>query len=435
MNNSDLCKMRRMLLLVILFPVLLFSCKKKDEIAPYVQITSPGNYTSHNVLDSIAVVGTITDNEQLEYVKISLLNENNITVCSVVTLFPETNEYTLNREFIIDDILLESGTYQLLVTASDGENETRKYIPLSVNEVPTELTGILIVETPSTNSVNVKKIKPDLSVSQVAFAAGDFSAATTSSHNQAFYMAGSQSGSLRAFEMPGNNEMWSVQANPLPGAPYFSDMYEVDGLLYVSFFEGIIKAFDKNGAIKQQIDVPGHNLYKIYEQDGFIYSEQVLTGTTNRRLVMYNATNATEVQSTPLDMEITAFCRRNDDNIFVFGNSGAQGYMKNYVISDNGFWEPHVLPSGNVKSALRIDDNTFLVGHADGIYKYTYNPNSLTDYLPGVVASSLKQEVLSSNIILAEGNAVKIYNYTNAAFINSVTTSTEVKSLSLLYNK
>ena len=427
--------MKKLLFLFLSLSVVLLSCKKKDEVSPYIQITSPNEYSNHDVLDTLAVVGTISDNEQLEYVKLSLLNEDNITVASVVTLFPETKEYSLNHEFIIDNILLESGEYNLLVTASDGENETREYIEITLNEAVTELTGILFVEMPSSNSVEIKKIKPDLSVQQVAFAAGDFSSAAASSKNQAFYMAGSETGSLRAFEMLNNAELWSVQANPLSGAPYFSDVFEDDGTLYVSFFEGIIKAFDKNGTVKQQIDVSGYNCFKVWKTDNLIFSEQQQIGTSDRRLVLYDASTAVEVQSVQMDMEIVAFCKRNDDNIFVFGNSGTQGFMKNYVISDNDFWEPHPLETGKVLSAERIDDNTFLIGQENAVSKYTYNPNSLTEYLPAVSASFIKYERLNNLVVLAQANVVRFYDYSNASLVNTVNGSSEIKSLSLLYNK
>lgn len=424
-----------MLFLFLSFALVLFSCSRKDDISPYIQITSPNEYSNHNVLDTLAVVGTISDNEHLEYVKLSLLNEDNIAVASVVTLFPEAKEYSLNREFIIDNILLESGEYNLLVTASDGENETRKYIAITLNEALTELTGILFVETPSSNSVEVKKIKPDLSVQQVAFTAGDFSSAVASSKNQLFYMAGSETGSLRAFEMLNNSERWSVQANPLSGAPYFSDVFEDDGILYVSFFDGEIKAFDKNGTVKQHILASGYNCYKVWKTENLIFSEQQQIATSDRRLVIYNATSGVEIQQSPLDVEVVKFCKRNDDNIFIFGNNGMQGYMKNYVISDNGFWEPHPLETGKVLSAVRMDDNTFLIGQEVGVSKYTYNPNSLTDYLPAVVATSINYEPLSNVVILTQGNSIKFYNYSNAALINAVSAASEIKSISLLYNK
>ncbi len=427
--------MNKLLFLFLFLSLVIFSCNKKDEISPYIQITAPNEYSNHNVLDTLSVIGTISDNEQLEYIKLSLLNEYNIIVTSVVTLYPETNEYSLNREFIVDNILLESGEYNLLVTASDGENETRKYIAITLNEAETELIGILFVETPTFNTVEVKKIKPDLSVQQVAFAAGDFLAAVSSTRNQAFYMAGSETGSLRSFSMLTNSEMWSVQANPLSGAPYFSDVYEDDGTLYVSFFDGEIKAFDKNGTVKLDILASGYNCYKVWKIDNYIFSEQQLIGTSDRRLFVYNASSGVEIQQTPLDVEVVKFFKRNDDNIFVFGNTGTQGYMKNYVISDNGFWEPHSLQNGKVFSAERIDDNTFLISQQNGVSKYTYNPNSLTDYLPSVIATSINYEPVNNLVFLSEANNVKLYNYSNAALLNSVTASTEIKSLSLLYNK
>ncbi len=84
---------------------------------------------------------------------------------------------------------------------------------------------------------------------------------------------------------------------------------------------------------------------------------------------------------------------------------------------------------------LNTGKNTFLIGHETGVSKYTYNPNSLTDYLPAVSASFIKYEPLSNLVILSQANTVKFYSYSNASLVNSVTVSSEIKSLSLLYNK
>ncbi len=427
--------MKKLFLASLLFSFLLISCKKKDDISPYIQITYPYVNSTHNVFDTLVVIGSVSDNEHLDYVKISLIDENNITACSVVTLYPESEDYTLNHEFVIDNIFMASGNYNLLVTASDGVNETRKYIALSINEVAKELTGVLFVETPTTNSVTVNKVKPDLSVLQIASVDGDFSSSAISTKNQAFYMAGSETGSFRAIEMLNNSELWNIAATPLPGATFFSDVFEDDGSIYISYYDGIIKTFDKNGNLKQQIFENGYRCFKLFKTGNFLFSEQLQTGTTNRRMVVYNASSGVIIQTIPLDMEVVAFCKRNDDNVFVYGNNGTQGYMKDYVISTNSFWEPHPLPAEKVLSAERIDDNTFLLGLENGVSKYTYNPNSLTDYLPAVSASSLKYDALNNVVVLSQASSLRFYNYMNTSLVSTVTAASEIKSINLLYNK
>ena len=427
--------MKKLLFLFLFFSLLLFSCKKKDEISPYIQIISPNDNSNHDVLDTISVVGSVSDNEHLEYVKISLLNEDNITVASVVTFFPDANEYSLNHEFIIDNILLESGEYNLLVTASDAVNETRKYIPLSLNEAVRELKGILFVETPSTNSVEVKKIKTDFSVQQVASFSGDFSAAVASSVNQTFYIAGNETGDFHAIELENNTEIWNIQTNPLSGAPYFNDVFEYKGKVYVSFYDGFIKEYDKNGSVKLSITTQNDRA-KIYRDEDYIYCAHGNQWPMN--LNLYYPDNGEPFQDAFLDIEeVTGWGRRNDDNLLVFGNfvNVGMSQMMNYTVSENGFWLPHDMPNGKVLCVERIDDNTFIIGHETGVYKYTYNPNSLTDYLPGVVTSSVKYEPLNNLIILSEANSVKFYDYSNAGLLNTVAAASEIKSLSLLYNK
>ena len=87
--------------------------------------------------------GTIEDDQQVQSVRLSLINSDAIAVGPSFTNTYSEQEVNFNVAFVIDDITLESGPYSLQITASDGENESKAFLPLTLIEVPRTLEGFM----------------------------------------------------------------------------------------------------------------------------------------------------------------------------------------------------------------------------------------------------------------------------------------------------
>ena len=124
-------------IIIVVSCVFISSCSKdKDDVKPTIVVHSPSNMQQINGIDTVQILATISDNSNIEWVKVSLRNSNDIPVLSSITKKPNTTDYELNVMYFFDDIHLASGQYYFDISASDGENTTTKYVDILLNETP-----------------------------------------------------------------------------------------------------------------------------------------------------------------------------------------------------------------------------------------------------------------------------------------------------------
>ena len=136
--------MLRIIGVLFLLSLLSSGCRKeKDETAPFIDFISPNSGLTFFLPDTLSVNATIEDDQQVQSVRLSLINSDAIAVGPSFTNTYSEQEVNFNVAFVIDDITLESGPYSLQITASDGENESKAFLPLTLIEVPRTLEGFM----------------------------------------------------------------------------------------------------------------------------------------------------------------------------------------------------------------------------------------------------------------------------------------------------
>jgi len=120
--------MKRIISLLVV-SVLMFGCGKGDEIAPVITMISPTDNLVVTGGQTVAVQGTMTDNEGLHMVH-AICTDN---LGGHLLHFEEhldTKSYSLNQSFPT----ISGRTYTLEVEATDhGDNVTRKVITVTTN--------------------------------------------------------------------------------------------------------------------------------------------------------------------------------------------------------------------------------------------------------------------------------------------------------------
>ena len=98
-------------LLPLIYVLFLYGCKKdEDTVAPQIIAIAPSENTHYNTFDTIQVQATITDERELTFVSVDLLNADLIPVITPFGRSLSVKEYNLNASLIIDNIHLSSGT-------------------------------------------------------------------------------------------------------------------------------------------------------------------------------------------------------------------------------------------------------------------------------------------------------------------------------------
>jgi len=86
------------------------SCKKKgDDVLPVITIILPVENTWYDVLDTIIISATASDETSLESISIGLVDENLIPVLNVLQINPNNNSVSFTEEYVVYDKYMEGG--------------------------------------------------------------------------------------------------------------------------------------------------------------------------------------------------------------------------------------------------------------------------------------------------------------------------------------
>ena len=423
-----------LLLSVIL---ILFSCKKDtDNKEPRITITNPYENQQFTALDTIPVIAEIEDETTLKHINITLTDNNKIPVLNTVSIIPQNKKVNISVPYILDNINLTSGNYYICINASDGINSHYTYRGININGIERKLTYTYIFTYKNSNTIHVSHINSTGDTQQLFDISSDFCSAAICSRHQLFYTAGKSFGDVSAFEVADNSLKWSLPVVSNPPFPYFTNIGCYNDILYVAFYDGFIKAYNNNGSITVTAQSSaGSYPVKLFANSSYLFADHAFYSGSARIFGVYYLVSGALKQFINTNYSVVDIFEKDNDNVFIFANFGGQGIIRLFSISGNGTWEPHTVPSGKINDVLQINENTYIIAHESGLYKYIYNSNSLISFISGINASSVKFDDISSDVYVSVGNKLLIYDYLSHSLINTITTTDSILDFQLLYNK
>lgn len=436
-NKLKVINQKWFLFFVIVAMTFFSACKKKDDIHPTVKINSPSSGQSFTVGDTIPVSATISDDKQITSVTVRLLNSGNIPVASSVTVPVSANSYTLNIQFIIDNLYLETGNYTIAVVASDEHTETNAFVSIHLNELPKERIGIYVLSSSNNSSFLVSKLDTANNPAPVITVTGDYSGSAIYSRNKELFTLGKITGSFNAFSLANNSLLWSKPAVSF-SLPTFQSLFFSDDLVYVSYYDGNIKGYDKNGSLKYTVQQQGFFIPDaIFKNDQYFFSEIYYPGTQLNKIGSFYLVTGVPNQERTLDIDLKNMYTLDEDRLLLFGNDliSGQGQIEIYNIIGNGTTSIHSIPSGSLNSVVQIDNTHYFISHSNGIYRYNYSLNSLVPFVSGFSAYSLEYDDLNQQLFACSESHVNVYNSVNGDFQYSVMNTDSVMDVRILYNK
>jgi len=424
-------------ILFLFFILFCLSCKKdKDVTAPTITISSPSESQQYNALDTVKVTITVEDETALKQIDITLTDYNKIPVLATKTIVPQDKKVTLTILYPLNDINLLSGTYYIWVKASDGINDQNTYRSINISAVPQVLKYIYIFSFGNSTTVHLLRQTPSGNPQHLFDINGDFSSSAASSKSQLIYSCGKTFGNLHAYNIADNLESWTIPVSSNPPFPYFDYIGCYNNILYVSFYDGYIRGYYNNGSPTITAITPSKaHPMKLCAGSNYLYADHENYSGTSRTFGVYYLTSGMLKQQITTDFQAVEIFEKDDDNVFIFANQSGQGIMELYSISGNGVWAPHTIPTGKINDVLQIDENNYIIAHQSGMYKYQYDNNSLTSYVLGINATSIKYNPTTSEIFASSGSEIMVYDYASHSLINTISVADSIMDFQLLYNR
>lgn len=421
--------------LFFILVILTLSCKKKDIQPPVIVIDSPYENQYYSVFDSINVSATIQDDKQIKSIDMMLTDENFVPVLKTISYYPEAPYYQLNTSYIIDDISLPSGSYYLLIKASDGINSKNKFVKININETPKRLKYITVI-TKSGSNLNILKVDSAFNISIMKTLASDYCGSAVNSRYQQLYLSGKIINDIKVFSLIDMQVLWTVSSMPDPPTPYFENICLDKNSLFVSFRQNKFNVYDQDGSnISSNILSNGMVVSKFMLNSNYLFTEQYQIPLGIRKIVLYYPLSYATFQELSTDFEVVDFFTKNDDNIYITANKNGQGVLKIYNISTNGTWQPLNIPTGKIYSSCQINSNDILISKTNEILLYQYSNTNLVIFRSGINGYKTKKEELSTNIFACDDKNIYIFTYPNGGLINTLNFNDSILDFHFVYNK
>ena len=417
------------------------SCKKKgDDVLPVITIILPVENTWYDVLDTIIISATASDETSLESISIGLVDENLIPVLNVLQLNPNNNSVSFTEEYVVYDKYMEGGPYYIRIRASDGENIKNQYQRINIEGLQRKFEYIVALSAMNMIDLKVTRIDLNSNVDHIYSLYGDYSASAASSRYKYLYVAGCKTGDMNVVDLVSPGIVWKIDCIINQPFPYFNHIYLNDEDLYVSYYNGNIKGSNLQGPVFFNATVPTNlTPVKLFIHNEYILFEQVSKIGQDRSIAVHYLQSGTFKQVKQANLEIIDMFSKDNNEVFVFANDGNQGTIKVYNIPQNGLSQPQSFPNERITSVAQVNSTEYLIAGENGVYLYQSITNSLVPFITNVSPSKIRYEDISGNIVLTEDKQIKVYHFSYNLPItapdNTIALPDSIYNIHLVYNK
>lgn len=431
-------RMKKALLVLITAAAFLAACRRdQGDSLPTAELQSPADGTQYNVYDTIHVYVKASDNDGLASLRLRITDANQIPVLPVIDRSLTGTSYEATYDIPIDDIRILSGYYYVYADIADVDGNRRSvYRMIGISEIPRMLKGFFTATQPLSSLVSVYRTDTSWTASPWNQYASDFTDMAVSAYWQQVYISGSYTGPLRAESIDGVYAGWSQSAFA-SALPYWGPLSVYDKRLLVSIpGQSQLRSLDQAGNMSF-FAMADNNFYpdNQLQYGNRIFIEEKEISTTNERMVVFSSSGGA-IQETVMPVDAVGMFAKDQDLVYVTGNTAGQGHIYLYSFTGNNFYEPVSLPSGLVTAATQIDSNTVLIAMDNGnLYRFTYNPVGLLSWASGLNAVQLRYDAVNDQVYAAEGNNVNVYDYNPFTLQRTVVFPEPVKDVELWYNR
>jgi hypothetical protein len=433
---------KMVLYLIIVCTIFLFSCSKdKDEEKPIITMSSPMDLQQINGGDTINISGTITDNQNVKRVTVTLRDEYNTSVLSTVIKLPESNSttYSLNILYPFNDLQMASGQYDFNITASDGENTSTKYIPIAFKEFEKKREGIFVLGN-SGNFSSIYLLDTNFNSSFYSSINGDFIGAAVDLYNQQLINVSKTTGSISASAIDSKVALWSVPVLGSPPVPYYTGFCYDNQNIYLGKREGGVQGYDKNGnpnfATGTSSNYYMESLF-IHNDEYVVIEERSIVTSSSRNISLSWLYSGVTVLKTTLISDVKGMFSRSANSIVLLANDPSLNARAIFLdVSTGGKSSPFNIASlGEINDCVQVGNGLYLVAASGKITFVDVNNFSTLGYLSNVPADKIWFDNLANELYVADGNMLSIYDYSSRTLKGNYSHTEDIEEVMFWYNK
>ncbi|MBN2746243.1 MAG: hypothetical protein JXR34_05925 [Bacteroidales bacterium] len=417
----------------------LFSCRKNEDTQyPIIQYIKPYENSFFSVGDTIVIQAEISDNENLEFVDITLTDENFNPVLKTYNPPFNSNPFTLVFDYPIYDNFLESGIYNIQIRAGDGTQIKNKYQRINIGALPKTNIGYAYqCGSPPNSLVGIFYQQPVF-------------------HNAPFNF--SSSGKYQFSAIPYQNVLAVAELNSgkvilynyitQDSLTYLKDISFVDkslvGLssssksLYLFFDNGINHRYNYLGFRNIVFGSANFVTTNLLEHDNHIITTcRRTTFPFQERIQTYQLGTGAALNSYYLDFQVIGF-HKTQNNFLVLGIKNQEVIAYEYTYSQNQLSKLRSFGNMIIQSSCKINEELFLLLSDSKVLLFDTKTRTYSTFLDNFISGShIKFDEVKNLIFIVKDRTVFIYSYPNKTLIGQtdIDPNLNINQIELLYNR
>lgn len=424
-------------LIAALLVLLCLGCRKdKDETAPKVQFIAPSGGTVFAVPDTIGIRLSVSDDNVVERVTVTLQDANGATVAMAATAVVNASSGTVERTLVVNNERLLSGTYTLVARATDGTNEGRAFHDVTVLEAPLRLRAVYLAPPFTADMATIRKVDSLGTLSDVV-TVSDLNGVAVDGFSQHLFVAGYQFAPLQAIPTAAFSTPWlvPVPANNEPEQFTSIALDPSDNGLYFSTRDGFIRGYTGEGVpfFTAQC-LTGHRCEAIVVMGDLVATwQRAIVG--GAPVVVRYFPSGTVTETLPVaHARVTLFTRTNA-SLLLFANDNGQGIIEDINIVAAGTPEVRSFNEGEIRAVARLDANNYAVALPSRVLRFNYPTNTIAELATGITANALAYDPASGTLFVAQGSDLLYMDANTGVILNTVATGTAIGHILPLRNR
>ena len=419
-----------------LFLLLVFSaCREKDSVAPDVAILQPQEGAVFSVFDTVFITITAVDETDLASVSARLVNANFIAIGASVNVNINVSTNGGRAELVIDDKLIDTGDYYVLITATDGTNEQREFREIRISGLPKERRAVYFSSTNSGGSDIISRVDSLFENSTLWLQADqDIRKICVNSLNDRLTLIGYLSTGIRNYNIDFPSLSWSDDVFQAAQTERYLDLVCSENDVFAAIYDREVRGYSLSGGLIMNHSTGNYRPETIFSTGNYLVVEMKLVGDDDHFIFVYQRQTRVLLRQLDVPMDVVSICQLQNDEILLFGNDGGDAKVLHYDIGDNAYWQPRQLPEGRLLGAVSMEGQRFAIAHQIGLYAYTYSPNYLNLIRGGVTHQQLCFDVDKGTILGASENILEEVSL-NGQLLNTVVHSDSITSIAIHYTR
>lgn len=361
-------------LAVLCLTMVFWSCDKdEDDESPVVDFQMPQDFQIMSSVDTIVFVAQVSDNKQVESISIDLQTLDYFNAMPRQRYDVSGTNVNFSTDLYLTEPFLESGQYYFILSASDGVNETRKFVQVQIVAIQREIESYVVV-TKQTNSAKVYSSLNYSDWTEKLDLFMDLKGAALNYRQNLLGLAGGEVGDAVFYNIEEYEFVKSIPGFGTPSQPYFL------GLTYQPELEQFFLL--QNNPQMRVLDKVASGLYACDLQQGFRpeFSVQIdgVNYVNQKEITSPDYILGSYSQSGLLlstytsDGPVKLISKKSGNEMFIW-TDGAEGVSLSILNTSNDLIAPvYSRPGETLKAAIRLPSGSFLLSTSAGLFLYTY---------------------------------------------------------------